>query len=240
MANPDPRKGEQPQPWNSQPQPLTNVQSGQAPAPGMQSSTAMQSNALADRFSHNYYHLQKKYWKLLGGAFSLFDANGNLVLYSQLKAFKLKEDIRIFADEQMQTEVVSIKARQILDWGATYDVVDSTTGQKVGAMRRKALKSMVQDEWVFLNAADQEIGTLKEESTALALVRRFVEFATYFLPQKYIGEIGGRQVCAFQQTYNPFVYKLNMDFSLDPSHVLDRHLGIAAAILLAAIEGKQR
>ncbi|MCY1083605.1 hypothetical protein [Archangium lansingense] len=57
-------------------------------------------------------------------------------------ALKLKEDLRVFTGEDMQQEVFSIKARNILDISATYDVTDSASGQKVGALRRKGLKSM--------------------------------------------------------------------------------------------------
>lgn len=49
----------------------------------------------------------------------------------------------------------------------------------------------------------------------------------------------GKQVCIFKQNFNPFVMKINLDYSLDGEGLLDRRLGIAAAILLCAIEGKQ-
>jgi hypothetical protein len=39
---------------------------------------------------------------------------------------------------------------------------------------------MIQDEWVFLDAQDREMGTIKEENIVFALVRRFIEFATFF------------------------------------------------------------
>jgi uncharacterized protein YxjI len=194
----------------------------------------------ADRFRHTNYLVRRKFLKLLGAAFYVDDPNGQVLLYANQKAFKLKEDIRLYTGEDMTTEVLVIKARNILDISATYDVTDAATGQKIGAMRRKGLKSMLKDEWLFLDTQDREIGTLQEESMALALIRRFVEYATFFLPQTYSGEIGGRPVCTFKQTRNPFLMKILVDFSADASGVLDRRLGLAAAILLCAIEGKQR
>jgi hypothetical protein len=44
---------------------------------------------------------------------------------------------------------------------------------------------------------------------------------------------------AFKQNFNPFVTKIIADFSEDPRGMLDRRLGLAAGILLCAIEGKQ-
>jgi hypothetical protein len=49
----------------------------------------------------------------------------------------------------------------------------------------------------------------------------------------------GVPVCSFKQNVNPFVMKISLDFSADVNRLLDRRLGLAAAILLCAIEGKQ-
>ena len=53
------------------------------------------------------------------------------------------------------------------------------------------------------------------------------------------GRVGGATVATFQQNYNPFVRKLMVDFTMDPYGRLDRRLGLAAATLLSAIEGRQ-
>jgi hypothetical protein len=42
-----------------------------------------------------------------------------------------------------------------------------------------------------------------------------------------------------KQNFNPFSYELNVDFSMDINHRLDRRIGLAAGILLAAVEGRQ-
>ncbi|MBI5118852.1 hypothetical protein HZA56_20480 [Candidatus Poribacteria bacterium] len=190
-----------------------------------------------DLFGHSMYLIRRKIFTLFGGAFHVYDPTGQLVFYSRLKAFKLKEDIRLYTGEDMQTEALVIKARQVLDISATYDVVDPSTNQKVGALRRKGLKSILKDEWIFMDANDREIGFVKEDSMALALVRRFL---TNLIPQKYHGDIGGMPVCIFKQNFNPFVMKITADFSPDINRQLDRRLGIAAAILLCAIEGRQQ
>ena len=191
----------------------------------------------ADRFEHQTYLVRRKIFKVFGGAFHIFDPSGQVVFYSKLKAFKLKEDIRLYTGEDMQTEVLVISARQILDIAATYDVTDSTTGEKIGALRRKGLKSILQDEWIFLDSQDREIGLIKEDSLALALLRRFL---IALIPQKYHADINGMPVCTFKQNFNPFVLKITVDFSQDINRLLDKRLGLAAAVLLCAIEGRQR
>lgn len=208
---------------------------------GTPMSTALEqspNSALATgRFGQRRYLIRKKFFKLFGDAFHIYDDAGNVVFYSKMKAFKLKEDLRVFSSEEMNEEVLSIKARGILDIGATYDVTDSATGQKVGALRRKGLKSILRDEWLILDVNDREVGTIQEDSMVLALVRRLL---TNLVPQTFQGKVGETPVFTFRQRFNPIIQKVELDFSLDRGGALDRRLGIAAAVLLCAIEGRQQ
>jgi uncharacterized protein YxjI len=191
-------------------------------------------------FSADRYAVNRKVFKLVGGAFFVRDAAGTLVAYSEQKAFKLKEDIRIYADEAKTVELMSIAARQIMDFSAAYDVVDSASGAKIGAMRRQGGKSLLRDEWDVLDTADNKIGTLIEDSLGLALLRRLL---TNLVPQRYDvffpAVEGGTKVASMDQAFNPFAYRLDIDFTFDTAQQFDRRLGIAASILLAAIEGRQ-
>ena len=186
-------------------------------------------------FQYNQYLLKRQVFAL-AGKFRFYDPSGKLVLFSQQKMFKLLEDIRVYAHEEKTQEVLMIKARQIVDFSAAFDVVDSATGQKVGALRRKGLASILRDEWEVLDVGDNVIGKLFEDSMGLALVRRFL---TGLVPQNYDMTIGTDRVADLKQAFNPFAYQLAVDFSMDVNQRLDRRVGIAAAILLAAIEGRQ-
>lgn len=192
-----------------------------------------------DRYAFDSYTVKRQLFKLFGAAFTICDPHGTMAFYSTQKAFKLKEDIRLYTDNSLQTEVLTIQARRIIDFGAAYDVVDPVAGHKVGALKRKGVKSMFKDEWRIMDEHDTEIGLIKEDSALLAMLRRGIDLAALILPQKYHGEIEGQTVCQFSQNFNPFVPKITLDFTLDPDHRLDRRLGIAAAVLLCAIEGKQ-
>lgn len=183
-------------------------------------------------------YLLKRQAIALTGKFRFYDPMGNLVMFSEQKMFKLREDIRVYGDEAKTREVLSIKARQIIDFSASYDVVDTEFNQKVGALRRKGLRSLLRDEWEVLDANDNVIGLLFEDSMGLALLRRFLLGA--WLPQNYDITMGETRVADLKQNFNPIRYELNLDFSMDPTARLDRRLGIAAGILLAAVEGKQR
>lgn len=187
-------------------------------------------------FNHPTYTVRRQIFKLLGAAFHIYDPNGNVAFYSKQKAFKLKEDIRVYTGEDMQNEVLTIKAKNIIDFSAAYDVFDPTTQTKVGVLKRKGMKSILKDEWIIMDANENQIGLIQEDSMMLALIRRFL---TNLVPQSFDGTINGRKVCHFKQNFNPFVTKITLDFSMDINGLLDRRLGIAAAVLLCAIEGKQ-
>ncbi len=186
-------------------------------------------------FQFNQYVLKRQVFAL-AGKFRFYDPSGKLVLFSEQKMFKLREDIRVFSDETKTQEVLIIKARQIIDFSAAFDVVDSGTGQKIGALRRKGLASLLRDEWEILDTSDNVIGSLFEDSMGLALIRRFL---SNLVPQNYDMTMGTERVADLKQNFNPFTYQLNLDFSMDINKRLDRRLGIAAGILLAAIEGRQ-
>lgn len=188
---------------------------------------------MSNVFSHQQYLVRRKILKLLGGAFHIYAPDGSLALYSELKAFKLKEDIRLFADEAKTKELVRIAARSILDFGATYDVYDSATNAKLGALRRKGMKSILRDSWIILDANDAEVGKIEEDSMVLALVRRFL---SNLVPQTFAATMGGQPAATFKQNFNPFVLKITVTFN---GEALDKRLGLAACVLLCAIEGRQ-
>ena len=188
-------------------------------------------------FQYDHYLIKRQVFALTG-KLRFYDPQGQLLLYVEQKMFRLKEDIRIYNDETKSQELLLIKARNIIDWAAAYDVLDNTANQKVGTLRRKGWSSMMRDEWELLDPNDQPIGVLFEDSLGQALLRRLLLGS--LLPQNYDIKIGEARVADLRQRFNIFAYQMDLDFSMDATRRLDRRLGIAAATLLAIIEGKQR
>ena len=187
-------------------------------------------------FQFNHYLLKRQVFALTG-KLRFYNPQEQLVLYVEQKMFHLREDIRVYSDESKSQELLLIKARTIIDWAAAYDVLESATGQKLGTLRRKGWQSMLRDEWEVLDINDQPVGKLFEDSMSQALLRRFLLGS--LLPQNYDITMGEARVADLRQRFNPFAYQMDLDFSLDTSSLLDRRVGIAAATLLAIIEGKQ-
>jgi hypothetical protein len=190
-------------------------------------------------FSRHVYVIKKKLWSLLGARCSVFDDHGQLLCFCKRKALKIKEDIRVYSDESMSSTLLTIRARSVFDLGATYDVTDPATGQVVGALRRKALKSILRDEWHVLGPGDREVGVILEDSSLLAVLRRVHDLVTLLSPQSYTISIGGQEVGTIRQNRNPFTLHYVMDLTRDTNEALDRRLAVAAAILLLNVEGRQ-
>lgn len=186
-------------------------------------------------FQGNCYTIRRKVLTLVGASFHIFNERGELVLFSRQKGFKLKEDLRLYADEAQTTELISIKARNVIDFSATYDVIDSALGETVGSLQRKGLSGLVRDEWLVNDSAGNCIGRIREDNLGLALVRRFL---SNLVPQKFLCEINGQHAATFSQHFNPIVQKMNVAFEGDGDQ-LDPRLGLAAAVTIMAIEGRQ-
>lgn len=200
------------------------------------STFAPASAAATSPFAHDRFLARRKVLTLFAPRFHFYDEQGNVVAFTKQKAFRLREDIRIYSDESMTRELLRIKARQIIDFSAAYDVEDASTGQKLGALKRRGWKSILKDEWILMGPADDEFGRIKEDSRALAAVRRFL---TNLVPQKFVFYADDREIGFAQQHFNPFVLKLSVDLTQDTGRRLDRRLAAAAIVLLMAIEGRQ-
>ena len=113
------------------------------------------------------YRIRRKFLKLFGASFRVYDGD-QVVAFCKQQAFTLREDIRLFADESRSHELLAIKARSVIDFAAAYDVVDSQTRETVGTLRRRGFASLVRDNWEVLDHAGRSLGTVTEDSTAMA------------------------------------------------------------------------
>ncbi|MFG0305211.1 MAG: hypothetical protein ACF8Q5_03235 [Phycisphaerales bacterium JB040] len=186
------------------------------------------------------YTVRRKILKLFGAAFHVYDQQGQVVAYCKQKAFRLREDIRLYTDESLATPLVVLRTQQVIDFGATYDVT-LPGGERLGSFRRKGMKSsFLRDEWLVFDEDGAPLATLTERGSFTPIVRRYIEALAPFFPQSYdlVHSASGARIASIRQHFNWFVYRLGVTVHSEDARLDDLML-LSAAALIAAIEGRQ-
>ncbi|MDX2115365.1 MAG: hypothetical protein SFZ24_07055 [Planctomycetota bacterium] len=185
------------------------------------------------------YRLRRKLLVLMGASFEITDGRGELTGWCRQKAFKLREDFRFYADRGQERELFRIRARSVLDFGATYDVM-LPDGAVLGGLRRGALTSLVRDSWTVLGPDGSVIAGLREDSGAAAFLRRVLPLASLLMNQGYELREAGSDRCIARLTSRRSLLAYVLDIEILEEHALiDDLIVLACACLLASIEGKQ-
>jgi len=97
------------------------------------------------------------------------DATGQLVSYVKQRAFRLKEDVTIFADEAQAQPVYHIKADRIIDIGATYSI-STADGRALGALRQRGMRTFWKATYDILDDAGSAIGLIHEKDAWVKVI----------------------------------------------------------------------
>jgi hypothetical protein len=168
-----------------------------------------------------------------GNKYYLYDPNKNVIGFIAQKMFTFKEDIRIFTDETMAYEMMKIKQENIVDFSGTFQVMDSMSGELIGILQRKGLKSMVKDEWLILDRNRQEIGMIKERGGFGWFLRRFI---FKWLPYKYDLFMGGQPKGEIIQKFKIIGSSFTMNLAQDPNYTMDRRLAVTCCLMMGIME----
>ena len=169
---------------------------------------------------------------------------GEQVCFVEQKRMKLKEDLRAFTDDSKTTELFRIKAQQVWDPRAKYDVTDAS-GQHLGQLQKVFGKSLLRSTWRLYDAAENEAGWARERSLFVALFRRLVGFIPYvggfadwlpipyhfdyFAEEERIGSL--ERILGVRDRYR-------LDVSGDAERALDRRVVLALAVGMDALQAR--
>ncbi|MEQ9616557.1 MAG: hypothetical protein RLN60_00825 [Phycisphaerales bacterium] len=184
------------------------------------------------------YTIRRKFLKLFGASFTVFDHTGAPVGYCKQKAFKLREDIRVYTDESRSDLLLAMQTHKVIDFNAAFDVTLGD-GSVLASLRRKGMKSFLRDSWQVFDTEGREIAKIEEDSAALGLLRRGHEILAAMIPQTFnVIAADGRRVSSFRTHMNPFIYRLTVRIHEEDAQLDDLVL-LGAACLIAAVEGRQ-
>jgi hypothetical protein len=179
---------------------------------------------IVEKFNHDIFILKSK-----NEEYFIYDLNNKLLFYAVVaQTLFPPNDITLYTDEQMDTELLHIKTTQNHSYYKTFTITDVSDKKIIGYAKLTPYKSTFIDQWKILDADKKEIGFIQEKSNFLSILRSLMSM---FLPQKFYIMIEGEKVSYFEQTFNPSSINMKLDFSLDKRNILDKKLGIACAIL---------
>jgi len=184
----------------------------------------------------DFYTIRQKVLAI-GGKYYIDDAAGRPLAFCHQKAFKFKEDVRIFESEAMATEFLSVQQLQWLDAFAQFRVTDSLSGQLLGYINRQWMTSNVQSEYLLLDGYERPFARIIEDSLGMGLARRL---SGGILPSTYVIELQGRPVAKLTQDFKLIGDTWTLDARGDPDRVLDRRLMVAGALLMDIVEQHEK
>lgn len=94
----------------------------------------------------------------------MHDAAGNEVFYVHQRTFKLKEDIRIYANESKAQELYQIRADRIFDFSAKYTMYNAQTSAPIGAIKHRGMRSIWSSTYEIYDTHEQQTHLLKEDN----------------------------------------------------------------------------
>jgi len=180
--------------------------------------------------TQSHYIIRRKFWSVFERVFRVFTGDGQLIMYIQHPLLKLREEFMVYADEAKTRPLLKVKSQQIVAFNFSYVVSDAQTGQVLGSVQKRGLRSLIRDKFILLDALGLEIGYAEEQGAAL--LRRFFPILT----SKHAIFVGGQQVAYIRQLFRFFTKEFTVDTqpsSVDPRFVL-------AVALLALIAEARR
>lgn len=104
---------------------------------------------------------------------------GALLAFAHQKRLAFRERFLFYTDESKAHEAFHIQARQVLDFGASYDVSDRE-GRAIGVFRKAFGASLLRSTWEILDpAVGKPIVIARERSVPVAIVRRLWDWIPY-------------------------------------------------------------
>ncbi len=189
-------------------------------------------------FSPSKYVLKRKGLSI-GGKYQLLDEQKNPLLFieEKIKLIPPSRTVFAYADEKKTQLVLKIDLSESAN-GVAYDVIDSANGAKLGSLvyAVESLSDLVKDKWIIMDVDGQVIARMFEKRAGRAILR---ELTDHNIPQKLEIAVGETTVAELRQKATMLGYEATLDFSMDTGNLLDRRLGVAAAVMAALHQGSE-
>ncbi len=165
------------------------------------------------------------------------DASGQTVLYVKQKALAFKEDIKIFADEAQQKQLLQMKANKIIDFSAQYNI-SRPDGMAVGAVKRQGMRSLWKAAYNIVDAGGADIGLIHEENPWIKVLDALVSdipFVGMFINPAYLVDARGKTALYLKKQPAMLEGKFILEKRGDYNEA-DEQLLLASVIMMLMLE----
>ena len=177
----------------------------------------------------------------IGTRVRVVDAAGRQVAYVRKKKFKLKEDVRVYEDEDQRDLLFRIKADRVVDFGANY-AISAPDGRPLGAVRQQGVRSLWKSSYSISDDRYEEVGLIHEENPWIKVLDSLAEAIPFadalgglFFNPAYLVELRGRTVLRMSKERSVFESRFRAE-KLDDFSDEDEALLLASLIMTLLLE----
>jgi len=181
-------------------------------------------------FKGNIYSFKEKFWRFFGKGMTISDGEKKPVLHALWKRFRLRDDIRVTSEEDKKKEVLKVQQENFVDGGAVHAVMDSTSGDVLGGVKKNWFKSFIRDEWTLFDTTVKAMGKIRESSWRRSF---FSRLSGGLIPQKYsITLEDGKEVAQLKQHVT--IFSPTHTLNIAEGHGVDKRLLVSAGLLVSS------
>lgn len=193
--------------------------------------------------TQNHYIIKRKFWSVFERVFRVFTPDGQLFMYIKHPLLRFREEFTVFADEAQTRPLLKIKSKQVIAINFAFDITDAATGQLLGTVQKRGLKSIVRDKFILLDGTGNEIGFAEEQGASI--LRRFIPLLTskhaifafdHPRPPQSEQQVPTQVAAHIQQTFRFFTKEFRVE--LRPS-TMDQRFVLAVALLALMAESRR-
>ena len=180
--------------------------------------------------SQSRYRIKRRFWSIFERTFRVFTMDGQLMMLVKHPVFRFREEFTVYADEAQNRPLLFIKSRQVIAINFAFEVTDVETGQVLGSVQKRGLRSIVRDKFVVRDSNGQEIGFVEEKGASI--LRRFFPILT----SKHEVVLNGQQAAAIRQIFRFFTKEFEVELA---QGVGDPRFVMACALLALIAEARR-
>ncbi|MBS3816825.1 MAG: hypothetical protein KGY76_04610 [Candidatus Thermoplasmatota archaeon] len=197
--------------------------------------TSKQQSILSILKDHEFV-IEQKFFSL-GKKYIIKNSERERVAFSKRESLKVKEDIKVYKTEKEEKELFRIKQENVLNFNGLFGVTDPEGGEVIGYLKRKGVRSLINDEWQIMDPSKDKIGSVIGDSLVKEAIRRK---SFKYIPHRYKIYHRGEDIGIFKQRLTLLRRAYKLQIKDDPDFELDRRLLISLAICLDAVEDRFR